>query len=254
MNIRSLLRSSLAVRRLRRAALRLAGVDPRVTIDVAVPTTLLGGENGYGGWYVATDLLPSEPSVLSLGIGTDISFDLAMIHRFGAKVVGCDPTPIARETVLRAKLPESSFRMLDCAVSDFDGQSDFWPVMVAGEATGCRMLGSRPSSDASSPKVQVRSLKRVVEECFESKPDVLKMDVEGAEYSIVSSLVSSEIRPSQVVVEFHHRFAGRSVRDTIRAISSLRDVGYKLVKLSDQGPEYSFVHDQLLRTHDGIRA
>jgi FkbM family methyltransferase len=176
------------MRQFRRAALRLAGIDPRISTDIAVPTTLLGGEGGYGGWYVATDLLPPNPRVLSLGIGTDISFDIAMIHRFGARIVGCDPTPIARKTVIAAKLSESSFRLLDCAVSDFDGPCEFSPVMVAGVATGCSTLGNRTNGDKSSPNVQVRSLKRVVEECFESAPDVLKLDVEGAEYPAKSSL------------------------------------------------------------------
>ena len=249
MNIRSLIRSSLTARRLRRAALRLAGIDPSVGVDALVPTTLIGGDTGYGGWYIATEILPPNPTVLSLGVGTDISFDLAMIYQFGARVVGCDPMPIARETVLAAKLPASSFSLLGCAVSDFDGPCEFLPVVVGGTATRCSTLGHRGNGGAASQPVQVRSLKGVVEECFESDPDVLKMDIEGAEYPVIASLASSEIRPGQVVVEFHHRFPDRHVRDTVEAIASLRGMGYQLVKLSDQGPEYSFVHERLLRKH-----
>ena len=192
MNIRSLLRSSRILRRVRRAALRLAGFDPRLALDAREPTTLLGGEGGYGGWYVATAVLPASPMVLSLGIG------------------------------------------------------EFVPVMVSGRPTGCFMLVQATGADSRVQSVQVRSIGGVITDWFGSAPDVLKIDIEGAEFPLIASLESSGFRPGQVLVEFHHRFAGRSVRDTCNAVTSLRSMGYKLVKLSDQGPEYTFVHERLV--------
>lgn len=246
MNIRSMLRSSRTLRRVRRAAFRLAGFDPRLALDAREPTTLLGGEGGYGGWYVATAVLPARPTVLSLGIGTDASFDVAMIRRFGARVVGCDPTPSARSTVHATGMPKSSLTLLDFAVSDFDGIGECVPVMVSGRPTGCFMLVQATGADSRVQSVQVRSIGGVITDWFGSAPDVLKVDIEGAEFPLIESLESSGFRPGQVLVEFHHRFAGRSVRDTCNAVTSLRSMGYKLVKLSDQGPEHTFVHERLV--------
>lgn len=82
MSIRSMIRQVSAIRRLRRYALRAIGADPRLRIDARVPTELLG--SSYGGWYVAVALLPAFPRVLSLGIGTDLTFDRIMLDRFAS--------------------------------------------------------------------------------------------------------------------------------------------------------------------------
>jgi len=51
----------------------------------------------YGGWPVITSQLDSTSTVLSFGLGEDISFDLGVIDRFGSAVHGFDPTPKLRQ-------------------------------------------------------------------------------------------------------------------------------------------------------------
>ncbi len=54
----------------------------------------VGGRSsdGYGAWFMCTDGLGQGSGVLSVGIGGDISFDLALVRRFGASVRCFDPT------------------------------------------------------------------------------------------------------------------------------------------------------------------
>ena len=49
----------------------------------------VGGRSadGYGAWFMCTDGLGPRSGVLSVGIGGDISFDLALVRRFGAEVL-----------------------------------------------------------------------------------------------------------------------------------------------------------------------
>lgn len=227
-------------------ALRLIGTDPWLKCDARVATELLG--SSYGGWYVATSLLPSSPIVVSLGIGGDITFDRIMVERFGASVVACDPTPLAADTVLRAQLPASCLSFLPAAVSDYDGQGTFEPVLVGGQPTGCYRLAPADPSDGARIGVAVRSLASLIRERCPSGLDVLKMDIEGAEYEAIPDLLSAGLRPGQILVEFHHRFADRGTAATLRVVRMLREAGYALVRLSDQGPEYTFVHERLARS------
>ena len=54
----------------------------------------VGGRSadGYGAWFMCTEGLGPNSGVLSVGIGGDISFDLALVRRFGASVRCFDPT------------------------------------------------------------------------------------------------------------------------------------------------------------------
>lgn len=225
--------------------LRLIGADPWLKPDTRVATELLGGS--YGGWYVATSLVPASPRVLSLGIGTDIAFDRIMMDRFGASVVACDPTPIATETVTQTQLPATRFVFLPIAVSDYDGHGTFEPVLVGAQPTGCYRLTRAEGSGDARIGVSVRSLASLARERFPQGIDILKMDIEGSEYEALSDLLSAGVRPGQILVEFHHRFPDRGTAATLDAVRGLRQAGYLLVRLSDQGPEYTFVHERLLK-------
>jgi hypothetical protein len=54
------------------------------------------------------------------------------------------------------------------------------------------------------------------------KIDLMKIDVEGSEYEIVEDMIRSQIKPQQLLIEFHHRFKNKSKIMTINAIKHLQ--------------------------------
>jgi len=58
--------------------------------------------------------------------------------------------------------------------------------------------------------------------------DILKMDIEGAEYDVIKDIHHLNIRPQQILVEFHHRFPGVGIKRTKEAIEELYSMGYQL--------------------------
>ncbi len=66
-------------------------------------TAYLGSD--YGGWTVIPEMVGPELVVYSVGVGSDITFDRAMIERFGCTVHAFDPTPMAREWVAKQTVP-----------------------------------------------------------------------------------------------------------------------------------------------------
>ena len=72
-------------------------------------------------------------------------------------------------------------------------------------------------------------------------PDLVKMDIEGAEYRVLPDLLESGFRPRQILVEFHHRWREVSARATRGAIALLNRHGYLVADVSANGMEYLFV-------------
>ena len=77
-----------------------------------------------------------------------------------------------------------------------------------------------------------------------SKIDVLKMDIEGSEYAVIEDMQRAGIYPTQILIEFHHRFPGVGVQKTKKAVSSLRKRGYCLFSISNTGEDFCFVRKQ----------
>src|SRR3982751_577839 len=55
--------------------------------------------SGYGGWTIPVGLLDSSSVCYCAGVGTDVSFDLGLIERYGCDVFAFDPTPAAVDHV-----------------------------------------------------------------------------------------------------------------------------------------------------------
>ena len=60
---------------------------------------------GYGGCVCSMESMGPESVVYSVGTGEDLSFDLAIIERFGCAVHGFDPTPKTVDSLMRLDLP-----------------------------------------------------------------------------------------------------------------------------------------------------
>jgi FkbM family methyltransferase len=197
--------------------------------------------NETAGWTVCPTNLSSKSVVYSFGVGEDISFDLELIQRFGLKVHAFDPTPKSIEWLNKQALP-SEFIFSPYGVADYDGLCKFLPP-ANEEHVSYTVLNrhtKRPAIEAP-----VRSLKTIMNDFGHDEISLLKMDIEGAEYSVLADLLASDIRVEQLLVEFHHRFPEVGVNKTKNAIKALNAAGYRIFSVSPSGQEFGF-----LRPHD----
>ncbi|MDQ7034160.1 MAG: FkbM family methyltransferase [Anaerolineae bacterium] len=81
----------------------------------------------------------------------------------------------------------------------------------------------------------------IAKELGHSHIDILKLDIEGAEYDVIDDVLKSGVSVGQILIEFHHRFAGLSIRKTINTTKKLQKHGYKLFHVSDTADELSFI-------------
>ena len=75
-------------------------------------------------------------------------------------------------------------------------------------------------------------------------PDVIKMDIEGAEYAVLSDVLASDLRPAQILVEFHHRWREVGARRTRAALKLLAACGYRIADVAENGLEYVFLREK----------
>ena len=192
----------------------------------------------YGGWPVVRGWLSPSSVVYSFGIGTDISFDLAVIERYRCRVAGFDPTPRSLTWLGQQSLPDL-FHFYPQGLSDrattltFSAppRDDFVSYTVAQGA-------SRGGETISLP---VYPLDHFMETIGDAKIDLLKMDIEGSEYDVIDDLVAKRIFPRQLCVEFHHDMYGYTSDQTRKAVDRLRSAGYQIYYVSDTGREYGMV-------------
>jgi FkbM family methyltransferase len=209
----------------------LTGHDLYTPVQLRCTTASLGNDNAN--WCICPAELSEESVVYSFGVGTDVSFDLEMIRRFGVRLQAFDPTPRAIAWVRCQALPEE-FVFHDYGVGAHDGNAVFHPPESADFVS--YSIFERGSSEAVV-EAPVYRLATIMKTLGHEKIDVLKMDIEGAEYDVLSDLLASNVCVRQLLVEFHHCWKDVGLQRTREAIQSLQRAGYRIFHVSSRGVE-----------------
>ncbi len=225
------------LRPLRRGFRVMLGRDVRFKATIRCNRERHGSD--YGGWFVCPDGLGPGSVVYSFGIGEDISFDLSLIARHGLTIDAFDPTPKSLAWLRTQSLPEQ-FVPHDYGIAAENGNAKFF-APDNPEYVSHTMLADTYGSRVDTIDVPVRRLASIMAELGHERIDILKMDVEGAEYDVLVDILDGTIDIGQILVEFHHRFASVGPEKTRRAVALLESRGYRLFHASASGEEYSFL-------------
>lgn len=228
-------------RRFRNYVDGLTGRDLFFPIDVRCDREAHGKLSG--GWFVCPSALPARPVIYSLGVGFDLSFDESILARHpAAELHAFDPTPACIEWVAGQRLdPRLHFH--DYGVAGFDGELTLY---APDRSVRSYSMIERDRAIAEPVVVPVKRLVTIMASLGHAAIDVLKMDIEGAEYGVIDDMLDNAIRPSQLLVEFHHRFKSVGFGPTLRAVGRLRDAGYRIFYVSHTAREYGFIRTSVL--------
>ncbi len=100
-----------------------------------------------------------------------------------------------------------------------------------------------PETAKNAIQVPVFRLQTILQRLNHRRLDILKMDVEGAEYQVIQQLCESDFEIGQLLVEFHHRFAAVGWQQTQTAVHALQQKGFKTFFVSPTVEEFSFLGD-----------
>ena len=216
------------------------GRDVYFRPDAKVEVELLGGRpvTRYGAWYAATERLSAQSIIYSVGVGDDISFDLALMSRFGCKIHAIDPTPESHAWLSKQAVP-GEFILHRFGVAAHDGVQAFHPASVDGWVS--HSIFKTETTKEEVIELPVKRIVTIMKELGHSHVDLLKMDIEGSEYDVLGDVLESGVCCDQLLVEFHHRNLKDGTQRTREMVSKLRSAGYDLAKMAGNGEEFCFL-------------
>ncbi len=200
-----------------------------VAATPSINVTRIG--NGPGSYAVHTDPLTSGSVVYSAGVGRDISFDRDLIERFGLTVHAFDPTPASIVWLGLENLPEQ-FQFHRFGMAGRDGLICLRPP--AEGLHGPHTILRTPRSAGGDVEVPVLRLGSIMKAFGHSRIDLLKLDIEGAEYAVIRDLVNDELDVRQVVFEVHDNLRGITRWHNAVAMRRLRRAGYRVFHTDDR--------------------
>ncbi|MDD2338769.1 MAG: FkbM family methyltransferase [Methanosarcina sp.] len=198
------------------------------------PTEYLGTE--YSGWSFCPVGINKDNIIYSFGVGEEISWEEKLIEKYNVQIYGFDPTPRSIDFVKEKSL--TNFYFYPIGVADFDGFVNFYPPKNPKHVSHSMII---KQGDSKPIKVKMQRLDSIMKSQGHNKIDILKLDIEGAEYSVIDHMINNKIFPSQILVEFHHRFKPFTTEDTIKTINNLTDCSYDIFSISPSYQEFSFI-------------
>ncbi len=204
------------------------------TLDCAKET--LGSR--CGSHTVCLERLCEDSVIYSAGIGEDVSFDLEILARTGGVVHAFDPTPRSLAWLATQELPER-FHVHGYGLASFDGTAMFNPPENPKHIS--HTILDRPKTSAPAFEVQLRRVATIAEDLGHSVIDVLKLDIEGAEFDVLDDLQQGDLVINQMVIAFHHHFDSIPFTRTQAAVKQVEAMGLQLFHISSCASEYSFL-------------
>jgi FkbM family methyltransferase len=192
----------------------------------------------YGGYFLDASAIHPGAIVYSLGIGEDISFDLSLIERFGVNVEAFDPTPkVCKWLALQSLAPEFHFHPV--GIARHDGEEAFY-LPPREDWVSHSVIPARQYAKHSI-RLPVLRLSTAMKRLGHTHIDILKMDIEGAEYAVIEDILSSEIPITQLLVEFHHRLSSVGTEKTSQSLALLSQYGMKICHVCPRKEIFTFV-------------
>lgn len=196
----------------------------------------------YGGWWLDVGLVSKVPLLIDCGLGEDISFPVAFLERFGGRVVGVEPNPRSLAYCQKHCPPGMEVRPLafwkvagETLTFHLPRPQDQLPKGADGVSGS--LVGSHDYVTGGEVlTVTTTTLPNLLAAAGRDECDVLKLDIEGAEYEVLAELCrSGDIRRArQVLVEFHHRVTHYGLDETAAAVAALEATGFRLVHMESR--------------------
>ncbi len=209
----------------------------------------------YGGWIIPSGW--SEKSVCyCVGAGEDITFDIELAKKFGCDVFVIDPTPRAlahfnyvKESLSAGSVPHTrtavpvpyvapaqvfvKLHFLAYGIWTKDEAVKFYSPKVAAHVSHSIVNLQQTSDYFEAPCKKISTL---MKELGHDHIDLLKMDIEGAEYAVIENFLQEKVSIRCLCVEFHEVASQRHAR----VLKLLQLAGFDLAH--HENKNYTFVY------------
>jgi FkbM family methyltransferase len=200
----------------------------------------------YGGWIIPIELIDERSVCYLAGAGEDISFDTLLAKRVKCDVLIFDPTPRAKAHFDKVVASVDNGQPVTAAANwryDMDAatvallkfrqigiwkQSDTVKFFAPADETHVSHSISNLQSTANYFEAKVEKLTDIMRDNGHQRIDLLKLDIEGAEYDVIDSILEEKVPVRILCIEFHPG-PGGDLNVIRAAIRKLEENGYQVI-------------------------
>lgn len=196
----------------------------------------------YGGWWLDTTAVGANPLLIDCGLGEDISFPVAFLERFGGRAIGIEPNPrslaYCREHCPAAMeiRPQAFWHEVGRTLT-FHLPRHQETLPKGADGVSGSLVGSHEYVGGGELlAVTTTTLGEILAAASRTECDVLKLDIEGAEYEVLQELCrSGDVRRTrQLLIEFHHGVTHHAIQDTEATVAAIEAAGLALIHVESR--------------------
>jgi FkbM family methyltransferase len=177
----------------------------------------------YGGWIIPSQLINERSICYLVGAGEDISFDVEVASRFHCRVYIFDPTPKAKvhfEMLVNSAITGTPFHINNNPAHAYKINKEvtthlkFYGIGIWTEKNILKFFSPQDDTHISHSisnlqqtnsyfEAQVERLSDIMHINHHERLDIVKLDIEGAEYEVIDSILQDNLFINVLCVEFH---------------------------------------------------
>ena len=215
----------------------------------------------YGGWGYLPNLLTPDSIVYSIGLGEDLTWDSEIINRHHCKVFGFDNTPVHMQywsNLLNAKMPPPpegkkfrtffrNFVHTELLLLEKDGEVEL--ALPQGHSASYALNSVNGFKENTSTFLRGKSIINLMRMHNHVHIDILKLDIEGSEFVVVSSWLKINLPPvCQILVELHDRLFEKGLELSRELFKTLDTLGFTPIDVhfgaNDPDGAVSFINER----------
>jgi FkbM family methyltransferase len=200
-------------------ASRLARTAFRILLAPDKSPTLQRLGSASAGWVIPTHALNSSWVCYTAGVGEDASFDLALAE-LGCEVVAIDPTPRAIEFLSPSLERYERLSLAPVALWTENATLEFFPPSDPANVS-YSLINRQHAGDPL--RVLAKTLAQIAREHGHRRIDLLKLDIEGAEYAVLDETDLRGLGVRILCVEYHNH---QGLKEMLAAARRVEAKGY----------------------------
>ena len=183
--------------------------------------------------YVYFDRFTANSVVADVGCGFEAELSRHMIVRHGLHAFGVDPTKKHRPYLAALETASGGrFKHLPLALSAINGTLAFHESLQNESGSLLSEHTNIRRDDITTYQVESVTLTELRTRLGRESVDLLKLDLEGAEYALFENVKESDLTPfQQIFLECHHHCTDHPIEETKNLVARIVAMDFKVFTL-----------------------